>query len=307
MRRILFTLLLLNGFVVTAQELYIRTFGDSGKPAIIFLHGGPGSHSVNFELTTAARLADKGFFVIVYDRRGEGRSKAKDAAYTFERSFEDINAIRDAYHLGKVNLIGHSFGGVLGSLYTRKYPDNVNALILAAAPLQTQESLKNIIKRSRALYEAQNDTANLNALATIQKMDTTSLFYISACFRHAMQNGFYKARHPAEAAKGLYAVIKADTVHQPSQSLSVQAAMGFCSKEHFASIDIRSCLRDLVNGGMRVFGVYGKDDGLYPPDIADELTSIVGPGHVVYYDNCSHNVFIDQQELFLEVVSSWLH
>lgn len=56
-----------------SQQLYIKTFGDPHHPAIVFIHGGPRGNSVLFEGTTAQKLADKGFYVIVYDRRGEGR------------------------------------------------------------------------------------------------------------------------------------------------------------------------------------------------------------------------------------------
>lgn len=80
-----------------AQELYMKTFGDNKDEALIFLHGGPGYNSAGFEYTTAQKLAEKNFFVIVYDRRGEGRSQDSNANYTFKESFEDLNAIYTKY------------------------------------------------------------------------------------------------------------------------------------------------------------------------------------------------------------------
>ncbi|WP_439557279.1 alpha/beta fold hydrolase, partial [Dyadobacter sp.] len=64
----------LSSFICRSQHLYSRSFGSQSNHPIILLHGGPGSSSVYFEATTAQSLADRGFFVIVYDRRGEGRS-----------------------------------------------------------------------------------------------------------------------------------------------------------------------------------------------------------------------------------------
>lgn len=59
---------------VSAQQLYSKAYGDPKNPAIIYLHGGPRGNATLFEGTTANALAERGFYVIVYDRRGEGRS-----------------------------------------------------------------------------------------------------------------------------------------------------------------------------------------------------------------------------------------
>src|SRR5690606_29831600 len=100
---------------------YIKTFGNKKDKPIVFLHGGPGYNAVNFEATTAQKLADKGFYVIVYDRRGEGRSVDSEANYTFKEAFDDINAIYQQYSLTKATVIGHSFGGVVATLFAEQY------------------------------------------------------------------------------------------------------------------------------------------------------------------------------------------
>ncbi len=69
---------------VNAQELYTRSFGNPASTPVIFLHGGPGYNSVPFEVTTAEKLSQNGFYVIIYDRRGEGRSKDTAARFTFQ-------------------------------------------------------------------------------------------------------------------------------------------------------------------------------------------------------------------------------
>jgi predicted alpha/beta-fold hydrolase len=109
----LFTLatIILTAFAVNAQSLYIKTFGNPKDKPLLFLHGGPGYNSVNFEQTTADRLSKSGFYVIVYDRRGEGRSLDNNAKFTFEQTFDDINTILAEKKIEKVSLLGHSFGG----------------------------------------------------------------------------------------------------------------------------------------------------------------------------------------------------
>lgn len=101
MRATVFTILFLATIVANGQTIYTKTFGNSKDKPVIFLHGGPGYNCVNFEATTAQQLADKGFFVIVYDRRGEGRSKDPNAKFTFNETFNDLNNIYSEYKLTK--------------------------------------------------------------------------------------------------------------------------------------------------------------------------------------------------------------
>lgn len=48
--------------------------------------------------------------------------------------------------------------------------------------------------------------------------------------------------------------------------------------------------------------VYGKDDGLFSQEQISDLQRLIGVQNVIYLDNCSHNIFIDQQTLFLETL-----
>jgi len=108
---VLMTIILLSTTLANGQSIYLKTFGNAEDKSIIFLHGGPGSNCVSFEATTAQQLADKGFYVIMYDRRGEGRSQDLNAQYTFKQTFDDLNGIYQEYNLTKATLIGHSFWG----------------------------------------------------------------------------------------------------------------------------------------------------------------------------------------------------
>jgi len=101
---------------IYAQTIYSKTYGHPNDEPLIYLHGGPGYNVIAFEVSTAQNLADAGFYVIVYDRRGEGRSKDDSAKFTVEELFADLNAIYDKFDVKKANLIGYSFGGILGTL-----------------------------------------------------------------------------------------------------------------------------------------------------------------------------------------------
>ena len=81
--------IILTTTIVNSQTIYSKAFGDPKNDPIIYLHGGPGYNSMGFEITTAQKLSENGFYVIVYDRRGEGRSPDEQAVFTFQETFDD--------------------------------------------------------------------------------------------------------------------------------------------------------------------------------------------------------------------------
>jgi proline iminopeptidase len=69
---------------------------------------------------------------VFIDERGSGRSgRLEDpTGYTIESMAEDVEAVRQALDLGKISLLGHSFGGLLAQNYAFKYQLHLSHLIL---------------------------------------------------------------------------------------------------------------------------------------------------------------------------------
>lgn len=307
MRSILFLLSCLLCITASAQELYVKTFGNSKHTPVLFLHGGPGYNCANFEASTARKLAGKGFYVIVYDRRGEGRSTDPQAAFTFKQTFDDIDGIYKKYGLKKATLLGHSFGGIVATLYTQQHPDRVQAILLAGAPISLQESFRFIIRNCKSKYEAKQDSTSLMYIGMMEKMDTASLQYSSYCFVHAMRNGAYKPAVQTEEAKGIYAAFKADTAYSKyAGQMSALPTQGFWKNEHYTTLNLTGALKQLKANGTRIYGIYGQEDGLYAKEQVQALEEITGGNNLKYFDHCAHNVFMDQQTMFLEAVTAWL-
>lgn len=134
---------------LTPQEGYVDAHGvliyyvsfGSGQPLVI-LHGGPGSAHDYFlpHLLPLARTHR----LIFLDERGSGRSERLEDVhqYTVENNVEDIEAVRVALHLGKIDLLGHSCGGVLAQAYALKYQQNLRHLILNSTFSSTTEMNK---------------------------------------------------------------------------------------------------------------------------------------------------------------------
>jgi len=58
----------------------------------------------------------------------------------------DVEALRQALKLRTINVLGHSFGGVVAQAYALKYPQNVSHLILASTFDSTIELNKALAK-----------------------------------------------------------------------------------------------------------------------------------------------------------------
>jgi proline iminopeptidase len=288
------------------QSIYTKTFGTNKVQTIIFLHGGPGYNCANFEATTAQQLADKGFFVIVYDRRGEGRSKDPNAKFTFKETFDDLNAIYLQFNIKKATLIGHSFGGIVATLFTEANPEKVQSIILVGAPVSLQATFKNILEKSKIIYQTKKDSVNLNYVSMLENMNTASIEYSSYCFRHAMQNGFYTPKNPTAEAKIIYSKFRTDTLlTKYASQMSYEAPLGFWKNENYTTIDLTKNLQAIQKQHIPMFGLYGKDDGLYSTQQVTDLQTLIGSNNLKYFDNCSHNVFIDQQPQFIEQIITW--
>src|SRR5262249_35740971 len=114
-----------EGYIDTQQVLiYYKSFGIG--PPLVILHGGPGA-SHDYFLPHLVPLARRNRLVLI-DERGSGKSSRLEnpAEYTVDTMVEDVEAVRESLHLRKINLLGHSCGGVLAQAYAFKYQQNLD-------------------------------------------------------------------------------------------------------------------------------------------------------------------------------------
>lgn len=108
-------------------KIYYEIVGQ-GEP-LLLLNGGPGMpHDYLQDL--CARLPSAR--LIFYDQRGTGNSdKADPSTYTIDANVEDLENLRRGLNLERVQMLGHSWGGMLAQAYVLKYPQYVTKLVLA--------------------------------------------------------------------------------------------------------------------------------------------------------------------------------
>jgi proline iminopeptidase len=112
-------------------ELFVEVEG-SGVP-LVLINGGPGGTHHYFH-PWFSRAKDYAR-VIYYDQRGCGLSDFEpgENGYSVEQAVADLDALRRDLGVDKWVVLGYSYGGFLGQLYTIRHPEHVAGLVLMSA------------------------------------------------------------------------------------------------------------------------------------------------------------------------------
>ncbi|MDQ0067231.1 alpha/beta hydrolase [Chryseobacterium lathyri] len=294
---LLFSLLLVS---FNAQKIYSKSYGSPKDIPVIFIHGGPGGNATLFEGTTAQKLADKGFYVIVYDRRGEGRSKDGNASMTFKESFQDLNGIYEAYGIKKANILAHSFGGIIGTLFTGQFPEKVNSLTLAGALFSQQETYNHILKRAKERFK--DDSSKLKEIYEIESLSKNSADYRKRCYNIASDMNFFTMPSPTSESQQLRKEYESGEFYT-ANFRNPESPLKFYKNEVQNNLNNTAILKKIKQQGVPIFAIYGKDDGIFSEKQLNDMKTIVGKKHFKVVDNCSHYLFVDQQDEFLQFIS----
>ena len=113
---------------VNGIEMYYRIIGK-GPPILLIPGGLSDQHVWDAQLPILARHHT----VIVADSRGQGRSTRTDDPITYGLMADDYVALLDFLHIGKVDLVGWSDGGIIGLDIAMRYPERLKSLFAQAA------------------------------------------------------------------------------------------------------------------------------------------------------------------------------
>lgn len=289
--------------------LYINTFGNPSHPSLIFVHGGPGYNSHDFEITTAQRLSDEGYFVVVYDQRGQGRSdKARAAEFNYLTYAEDLKKIIDRLSLKSPTLLGHSHGGPIAIKFDRQFPGVAKSVVLLGAPINFWGSLKSIFENCSQRYQklgSENALSQLTYLYYELFINTESeqslSFLVGSSFMHGVQCGLYQTSQPTKHAAELNKLIQQNPIKTPLNGMTT-AMPGFLKNEDYIRGNYVNYI--LTQQGS-YYGIYGSEDGLFTEIERQLIQATVGAERFNLIDQSSHSVFIDQQDKFIELVKKF--
>jgi len=147
---------------------------DSTKPVVLFLHGGPGDHVtalLPFMAYPGPGL-ERSFTMAYLYERGVGKSgPAPLASQTLAQHLRDVDRVvdylRQRFRARRIAVIGHSWGGLLGTSYMLEHGDKVSALVQVCGPMNLPRGDRDLFDASLAWYRSQGDTASVNALTRL--------------------------------------------------------------------------------------------------------------------------------------------
>ncbi len=120
---------------VNGLQLYYEVHGEG--EVIMLLHHGFGSAKIWRGIYP--QFIAHGFRVVMYDRRGFGRSEGGNNFQDFyesdryrPESVEELRVLKERLGIGECHIVGQCEGGVIGVDYCVKYPDEVTTLTAAS-------------------------------------------------------------------------------------------------------------------------------------------------------------------------------
>jgi len=118
-----------DSIIVSNAVLHYSVQGQ-GQP-ILLLSGGPGNSADQLS-ALAQRLATANR-CILFEQRGTGSSLTiplDSTTINLDQAMQDVTLLLSQLGIGKVTILGHSWGAMLAMSYAIKHPDAVAKLIL---------------------------------------------------------------------------------------------------------------------------------------------------------------------------------
>lgn len=127
-------------------SVYYRDGGNASGPPVLYLHGGPGEGSADFEAFQDPYLRDT-VRLVTLDQRGALRSPPVNGTITLDQLLADIEGLRTTLHIERWHVVGHSWGGWLASAYAGRYGDRVASVVLVCPALDWLDSIQSVVSR----------------------------------------------------------------------------------------------------------------------------------------------------------------
>jgi len=273
-------------YIKTGENtIHITTYGK-GQP-ILIINGGPGMNSNGFR--GLAETIGKSNKAIIYDQRGTGKSLIShiDAStITLDSMINDIEIIRNHLNIKRWIVLGHSFGGMLGSFYASKFSDKISGLILSSSGGINMDLFSRINITSR-LNRVDRDSLNYWN-AKIENGDTT---YIAR-----LQRGKFLA--PAYLFHKSNIPIIAERLTQGNPAINRLVYQNM-RKIQF------DCSEGLKGIKVPVLIIQGEQD-LIDMKTAETAMEALPYSTLVILKNCGHYGWLDQPEQYFKNISEYL-
>ncbi|MEP6884618.1 MAG: proline iminopeptidase-family hydrolase [Gammaproteobacteria bacterium] len=283
-----------DGFVDSGGVLiYFRAIGKG--PPLMVLHGGPGS-THDYFLPFLLPLARQHQLVFI-DERGSGRSQqlSDPKGYTLDAMVKDVEAVRVTLDLGKIDLLGHSFGGILAQAYAVAHPTALHKLILAG----TGSSAARIDADLARVKNSANK-------ATRQRIDALEQQGITDKDGAQLQE-YRKLADEAELAFNYHVRLPSWNAGADPISWDVLGEMWGRKSDFHIDGNLRGFdfIPSLKNLSVPTLVIYGDHD-LVTPATAEQTHAALAGSQLVEVAQSGHQTFVDQPDVFMDAVETFL-
>jgi proline iminopeptidase len=283
-----------EGFVkVLGYDLYYRSAGaPDARAAVLALHGGPGgSHDYLLPLRDLTR---SGYRVVFFDQLGCGRSEIPPGTdlFTHAHHVEETEGVRTALGLGKVHLIGSSYGGLLALSYAIKYPQNLRSLVtvggLPDVPFASAEMNRLIDELPPEDARAIHLHGDRGELTHPDYLRATDRFYHTYVCR--------LPEWPPELTRTLQ-LAEQRPVYRYMNGPNEFTITGTIRDINIVADLPRIHVPTLVTGGR-----YDE----VTPAVAEQIHAAIPGARRVTFETSAHTPFWEERELFIDVVAAFL-
>jgi proline iminopeptidase len=263
---------------VSGHRIWYESEGQ-GKEILLLHPGGPGASHDYFHPWFSA-LRDRAR-VIYIDPFGTGKSdRAKrPTEYSLAGEVDDIEAIRKALHLGRINLLGHSYGGVVALSYAVKYPQSLKRLIISNTLV------------SSAAWQITNNHANAETKLFFPERGNPDPGQVMAHFFFYDRSNFAKLNQ----ANNLF-------------NAQVMTAIGGDDMDNtlggeLAHFDFHGKFQ---SPPFAMLILAGRGDGVVMPQLARDLAAAAPRARFIMFDHSGHYPFIEQPDLVMRAIGDFL-
>ncbi|MEC3907076.1 alpha/beta hydrolase [Tamlana sp. 2201CG12-4] len=166
----------------------------------------------------------------------------------------------------EVILLGNSLGGHIGLYHTKMFPESVKALIITG---------------SSGLYEsAMGGGYTKRSDYEVIKKKAEDVFY-----------------DPAVATKEIVDEVY-ETVNDRNKLIKTLAIAKSAIRHNMA--------KDLPNMNIPTCIIWGKNDTVTPPDVAEEFNDLLPDSDLYWIDKCGHAAMMEHPDEFNTIMDTWL-
>ncbi len=256
------------------------TVVGQGDPCLT-MHGGLGLDRTHLH-PWLDPLGDR-LRLVFYDHRGNGCSeRTAPETLTFEQFSADAEALREELGLGKVTVLGHSYGGFIALDYVLRYPDSVSRLILVstAPAVDYWPEIRENMRRRGATAEM------------IESFESGSWTTDAELEAHVDLVGHLNF---AAANEKLARDVLRETIYS---AYARSAAF-----DQLRSYDVEPRLGEISTPTLVVVG---REDVFTPMSQAERLHREIAGSEPVVIENAGHFNYAEQPQEFFAAVRSWL-